>query len=558
MNTKTTIVLLLLLATASTLLHAQAVDTIQPNPKAVLLKRIWMVRGTSSGGQRIGEGAAPLGQVVKDSLDDFAVFTSTTLQWNIYAGATPTPSTLPTQVFDSLSYVPAISGHFRQPEEILVGFTAFEQRLIKNVLYNLMRLRLHQKRGDSIEVTPLLTLDGHLLDSAHSLFPTSIQAADLNTDGYTDLLILFGSFLRQGVRSAIGEIWLYQGGPDFQVDSPTVILKDTEENNDLRIAIADFNADRYPDILLTAAYTPPYWTGQCKFFWGKPSLQQLSQHPDHAITLNDAAIGVGILPTIADLDGDSVADIAGSKLPFSPLFLSSSGKPISQRTFRLDDADQVLFTPKFSAIGQLGPLNDTATQRTMLPLFGPSPSGDAMMIAFSTKPTNATAQQRIDPTYDAYYSASLDGMVEGSVFGKGGPAGDVNGDGWSDYLTANPSWFGNDAGIAMILAGGPYIPRDDNTTSVRDIPADGRSQALSVWPNPVGDELNIAWRGDLPRMPQRFTIHDPLGRLVASGTIQPSIGAARWECGHVAAGQYLLTAYDRHGEVIATTTIIKQ
>ncbi|MBK8910943.1 MAG: VCBS repeat-containing protein [Chlorobi bacterium] len=382
--------------------------------------------------------------------------------------------------------------------------------------------------------------------------PADIRAADLDNDGDDELIVAVRYMLIDSVISQTAVIWIFSGGPNFQVDSPTLVLKDIEESSDLNIAIADFNDDRYPDILLTAAYDPPRWIGQCKFFWGKPSLQQLSQHPDHAITLNDAAIGVGTLPAILDLDGDSIADIAGSKLPFSPLFLSSSGKPISQRTFRLDDADQLLFTPNFHPEFNLGPLNDSTHQHSMLPLFGPSPLGGAMMIAFGT------SNGRVDPNYDAYYGSAADGMAPFSVFGKGGPAGDVNGDGWSDYLAASPSWSGNDAGIAMILAGGPYIPRDDNTTSVRDIPAEGRSQALSVWPNPVGDELNIAWRGDLPRMPQRFTIHDPLGRLVASGTVQPSIGAARWECGHVAAGQYLLTAYDRHGEVIATTTIIKQ
>ncbi|MCC7438637.1 MAG: hypothetical protein IT211_09115, partial [Armatimonadetes bacterium] len=244
MNTRTTIALFFLLAVPSLLLRAQPADTIVPNPNAVLLKRIWMVRGSSGGEERVGEGAAALGAVVKDSLEDFAVYSGTSFQWKVYAGATPAPSTTPIQVFDSLSYVPAIRGHFRQPEEVLVGFTGFERRFIKGVPYDLMRLRLYQTNGDRlIDTTPVVVLDGHLLDSAHSLFPSSIQVSDLNKDGYSDLVILFAGFLRAGVTSTVGEIWIYEGGPNFQVDSPTVVLRDTEESNDLRMVIADFNGD---------------------------------------------------------------------------------------------------------------------------------------------------------------------------------------------------------------------------------------------------------------------------------------------------------------------------
>ena len=188
----------------------------------------------------------------------------------------------------------------------------------------------------------------------------------------------------------------------------------------------------------------------------------------------------------------------------------------------------------------------------MLTLYGPDQRGGAMLIAL-----NGDTSEPIDGKYDAYYASSLDSLSAGTVFGYGGPAGDVNGDGWSDYLTAQPKWPGNDAGIAMILAGGPYIPRDDNTTSVQDIPAEGKHDALAVWPNPVREVLNIAWRGDLQRMPRRFAVHSIAGERVAGGAVEPSVGAAVWHCDGVASGSYVLTAYDAHDRVIATTTIIK-
>ncbi|MBL7988565.1 MAG: hypothetical protein JNJ94_10940 [Chlorobi bacterium] len=63
MSIKTTFLLAVLLALSSLPLHAQISDTILPNPKAVLLKRIWMIRGSTSGGEQIGMGAGSVGDV---------------------------------------------------------------------------------------------------------------------------------------------------------------------------------------------------------------------------------------------------------------------------------------------------------------------------------------------------------------------------------------------------------------------------------------------------------------------------------------------------------------
>lgn len=559
MNARTTTLLFLLFAAASPLLHAQSSDTIVPNPKAVLLKRIWMVRGSSGGGERVGEGAAPLGSIVKDSLNDFAVFSgSRNFQWKVYAGAVPAPSTVPIQVFDSLSYVPAISGHFRQPEEMLVGFTAFERRLIKGVPYDLMRLRLHQLQGDSIERTPLMVLDGHLLDSAQSLFPRSIQVADLNKDGYSDLVILFGGFLRSGVRSGIGEVWIYEGGPNFQVDTPTVVLRDTEENDHkLSLAIDDFNGDSLPDLVLAGQYLPPARLWKLKFIWGTPSLEELAKTPERTIDLVDPNYGrIGNGLGLADVDGDQVTDLFLPG-PDGKLYLWRMGistKDPRTRSLRLDDADASFVSNGYLEPYRLGTLNDSTNRYEMMGLVGPDPTNNiTQLVAIA-----GGRQGPADGEYEAWYSSSADGLSSGRVFLYGGPAGDVNGDGWSDYLTANPGWFGNDAGIAMILAGGPYIPRDDGSSSVQDIPAEGKEDALAVWPNPVRDILNIAWRGDLQRMPRRFELHTIIGERVSGGVVEPSVGAAVWQCEGVASGSYILTAYDGENRVIATTTVIKE
>jgi len=113
------------------------------------------------------------------------------------------------------------------------------------------------------------------------------------------------------------------------------------------------------------------------------------------------------------------------------------------------------------------------------------------------------------------------------------------------------------SGIAGILGGGPQIPRDP-TMGVRAIAGEGHEQAVALWPNPMREELHIAWRGDLRRMPSRFVVYDMLGREVARGDVEPGRGAALWRCGDLPGGVYLLSIHDRAGGLITTTRIIKR
>ena len=164
----------------------------------------------------------------------------------------------------------------------------------------------------------------------------------------------------------------------------------------------------------------------------------------------------------------------------------------------------------------------------------------------------------VDSSYEAYYRTESDGLSAGNSFQHVVPLSDCNGDGWSDLLIADPKWWGFDQGIAMILAGGPYIPHDDPTVDVQELPAEGKSNAISIWPNPVCDRLNIAWHGRLQHSPARMTIHDLTGRLVASGATDGAVGAMQWNAAEIASGCYRLTVYDADGGMIASTQFIKQ
>ena len=514
-----------------------------------------MVRGSSGGGERVGVGAGVVRDVAGDSLNDISIRSmSPYSHWEIYASRVASiPSTIAYwKGKDTAGVVSVVVGDFYGNHDPMIVFGTETDQWFGSNLYRTSQLHFYQVIDSPVVLQKQLVLPNRTVFK-DPFYPTTVLASDLDNDQDDDLVIAIGVHVRAGVRSSIGEIWIYEGGPNFQVDTPTVVLRDTEESNDLRMVIADFNGDHWLDILLAGFKVPGFSIAQYKFFWGKPSLQQLSPYPDHSLTLKNAAVSVFNLKTVADLDGDQIADIAGTQSSQTALFLSGSGKPITQRTFTLEDADRLLLTPKDFFAGQsVGSLGDSTDRSSMLTLYGPDQRGGAMLIAL-----NGDTSEPIDGKYDAYYASSLDSLSAGTVFGYGGPAGDVNGDGWSDYLTAQPKWPGNDAGIAMILAGGPYIPRDDNTTSVQDIPAEGKHDAMAVWPNPVREVLNIAWRGDLQRMPKRFVVHSVAGERIAGGVVDSGVGAAVWQCDGVASGSYVLTAYDDHDWVIARSMIFK-
>ena len=92
---------------------------------------------------------------------------------------------------------------------------------------------------------------------------------------------------------------------------------------------------------------------------------------------------------------------------------------------------------------------------------------------------------------------------------------------------------------------------------MRHIAAEDRGDAISVWPNPVREELNIAWHNDLKKMPRRFEVHDLLGQVVARGEVEAGTSAALWQCSSVPSGTYVLSVFDGSQALLASFPIVK-
>ena len=523
----------LLLAAVSHPLLAQG-DTITRNPKCVQLKRIWKIEGAVRESY-VGAGVGSVGDVNGDSIGDFAVFRDLPNQWQVYYGSRDTISTTPAWAMDTGNYLIApVVGDFWGTGHRAVGFarTGVDRTILR--VYDW--LRIYRTDSNRLDDLPSAVWYGHdWKDTTRPSTVADVLAVDVDGDGDDELVCAMASVY--GDRH--GELWIYEGGPDFRVDTPSVVIRDPNLNDDFFQAYArDIDGDRRIDLMTVAQRFQQQGNSYC-FYWGTGSFPAANLLPDRQLT----STGFSKFLDWIDCDGDNAADLV---TPGILLWRSANGKDPRSRSWDRADADIYLKSPG-------GPLNAGASAGYLnskrYEMAGGIWSPGAIL--FSGGPHGP------DLAYDAIYYPALDSL-QGRADIRG-PAGDINGDGWEDAIAANyqyPSSFDN-GGIAIILAGGPYIPSDDPTVGVRHIPLENKSTALSLWPNPVREELNIAWRGDLKRMPRRFEIHDMLGRLVSLGSVPDGDGAALWRCNGQPSGSYVLSIFDAAGVVLATTRFIK-
>jgi hypothetical protein len=417
-------------------------------------------------------------------------------------------------------------------------------------------LLFHRTDSNRIADSPSVVWDSWLPGQPDvKLSPQDVLSADLNNDGADELIIIAEVVLRNGERRTNPEIWIYKGGADFQVTSPVAVIIDSvaTEDGGITATAGYLNDDRYADFIYGGDYRFSTPSNRLTFFRGLSDSPFVSIEPDRIITVPSGTTTPNARPTTVDADGDGRLDLIGVGHGDSMgvyLWLSSSGKDPFTRPYNGADADRYIRMAGNAWPPGVGCLNDRTKHYQMTAI------GDGLqMYAFSGGPSGPNT------SYDAWYNPESDGLFGEHVFGgAGGPLSDVNGDGWDDVITGSSSYavFGPNQGIAIILAGGPYIPNDDPTVSVQEVATSERSDALHLWPNPVRDILHIAWRGDLKRMPARMAVHDISGRVITEGAVQPGRGEALWRCASVAAGTYVLTIYDSRGEVIATEKIVKE
>lgn len=517
--------LLLVVSFGASMLCTAQEDSVHANPSAVKLRRIWSVTGAPGAVKDVGQRVGALGDINGDHIDDFAVERRDTL--DVFLGAKPAPSVVAFQSIPN-TFV-HISSHFAPTTGDHWGTGHSAIGLLQGLDFVLLRTE-----SGRLDDTIALRWPRRVSDTFERALGGAV-AADLDFDGY-DELILAQWASSNGQRA---EILIYRGGPNFQIDTPAVIIHEdelNESNGNYWVGVADVDGDSHLDILTNAMY-PTGWTLNIHFGAGVIS-------PDRWLESRRIS-GPGRIE-VGDIDGDRVSDIHYAQY----VFLSNGGKSARTRSFDTADADAAFRGGPYMTYSRIiGSLNDSAMRYAMIGRFFQS------MYAFSGSRTGP------DLAYDAYYAPSLDGFSADIWYSVSQPLGDVNGDGWSDAGFGD-RYYPSDViryGIALILSGGPYIPRDSiPVNAIRDIAIDGKPDAFTLWPLPATSHVNIAWRGDLSSMPRKYELFDMTGTKISSGEI--SFGASQIviPLEDVASGVYLVVVTDRASTQLMSERILKR
>ena len=541
---------LILLAVACGSVTAQPVGKIVPNPKAVRLRELWRLEG-GNGLRYVGHSSGSLG-IGPNGLGMWAVYAGVddiNTHWYIYHGSKDSLSTVPVQDKQGLGSV-AISpivGRFWEDSRIGVGLIKITPDTISGVSTFYRTLMIYEMHEGLLADTARVQID---MSSRNGICLADVQAADLDGDGDDEVIV--------AAACDYPKLRIYKGGPEFNGDEPDKIIVGPSKlissgSSVFTVAISNLDNDSLPDIVTWNELSGEGFlyfylsTQHSPWDWSTPDkTRRLLTRPSKPNPYPEPLRG--ILPI--DLNGDGLGDFYGFVTSTDTagiyIWLSAPERDILSRPF--DSSDYDVYIPATGYImrpWRVGPLNDSLKRYDMLALaYDPTGTGDIPMHFYSGGPNGP------DASYDAWAADE-----SGHVFLRVSPLPDVNGDGWPDMLTSYFPWGGN-RGIAVIYGGGPEIPRE-HTSGVREEPVAGESGGLYLWPNPVVDRLNIAWRGNLKQMPHRFQVHDIGGMLIAEGDIDPSLGSALWSCGDVASGRYILLGYDHFGSVVSHSLFVK-
>ncbi len=524
------------------ILPAQPPPGITENPEgAVRLQTIWRLIGGGSEETRVALAFGPAGDVNNDGYDDF--FVTRRLRWDLYLGG-PVPSTQPAWSLTSSAFQlepnnEPIVGNFLGDSTMLVGLRDDRCNPTNGQCFAV--IRFFRPHVDSLLVETPWVLDlGEQPDGFRAF------ARDLDQDEDEELVVIN----KEGESIVVR---IYEGDLDFDLAEPTHMLQISDSSattgrRDVYSGITRTNSD--PSVGLVIARTIPV-KGETEvyFWWGSSSgFLQWDHNPDKTIRSIQGEISIQPLSVGVpqDFDGDGIYDPLGviwtGENAGSYLWLSRESGGAKEATY--DEATSSAYYPESIWLPGFGFVADSLQRYEMMSLGRLNQTGDAYGLGGGLYGPNNT--------YDAHFGGS-----DGPAFG-GIDVGDVDGNGWRDRLAASPTYGGPNVGGAVIIAGGPYIPVDDPTVSVESAPVAGEARGLSLWPNPVVENLHIAWRGDLPAMPHLMRIYNALGELVEERGLPTWEGTTIWSGTGHPAGAYTIVLFDVEDRQLGTLPFVLQ
>jgi hypothetical protein len=428
---------LLLLALSD---YSIAQENITASPKVVVLKRIWMLLGRydrSYNDQNIGMASGSVGDINGDGLGDFAVCSANPSQWSLYLGDSLGPKMTPYWTTAGGSIRPPISGDFWGTGHRAVGF--LRSMLVGSSWagYELSLYRTDHGRIDDSAAARWRSWIGDGDTLGLQIYVDQACASDLDNDGADDLIVSCYGLLANGQYDPYPQLWIFKGGPAFNLNTPTVILRLAVPRSDAMysypVNLGDIDGDGFIDIVTVNQPAHDQYT--MNVYWGGRDRLASATLPDRTVAFPYEHLA------LLDADGDGIKDVAtGGVL----LYLSGRGKTARSRTYAASDADLV-FNGVESTYGYGltagGYMNDKRYESLMVLAKGWDSNLPALHLL--TGGPNGP-----DRWYDGVVAIGESGLRFRSSIG------DVNGDGWDDFLCSGFDRFG----VAFVIAGGPYVP----------------------------------------------------------------------------------------------------
>ena len=299
------------------------------------------------------------------------------------------------------------------------------------------RVFVYHGSASGLSSTPAWTIDG---DQTQAYYGSSVGAADVNGDGYDDLLVGAQSY-NPGVENA-GRADVYMGSASGLSTTAAWSQVGAEPFGYVGSIIAragDVNADGYDDVLLGEA---GYSGGRVLLYLG--SASGLAATPAWSVGPDQAAAGLGgSAGTAGDVNADGYDDVILGAVGFPPasnrgrvwVYLGSASG-LSPTAVWFKDSDQFA-AGHGASVGTAGDVNGDGyadiligspnysngqSQEGRVWLYHGTPSGPANVHAWFGESNQA----------DALYGSQVS------------TAGDVNADGYSDVVVGAPWW---DSGI---------------------------------------------------------------------------------------------------------------
>ena len=304
--------------------------------------------------------------------------------------------------------------------------------------------------ASGIPATPSVTLAG---EGSGGEFGRNLTAGDVNGDGYPDLIV--GA---HGFNSHLGKVYIYLGGPDGIAATPSFTLTGEVANSEFgrALAVADITGDGIGDLIVGASGFSGALVDQGKVYVFQGGTMGMNPAPIYTMLGEHANDEFGRSASAADTNGDGFLDLVVGA-PGSTQAGATSTVPGSMYVFN-GSTTGLSTTSSFKVTGEIV----SSHMGEALAAVGDVNGDGYADVAIGARDFSCGG----GPAGKVYvYLGGPNGFSTDRVWtavgnGKGGlgramaAAGDLNGDGYADFLAGAPGG-GPDIGAVYVFFGGP-------------------------------------------------------------------------------------------------------